>query len=556
MSTGAVNSVPSLSECLQYLWSCSGDELTQLVSDLYGLSKEDKTICYCVALLCYCVTLSMQIPCEMQLRVVLTDQHKKDSLVSAGTGSGKTLLIILNALLDAPDKQLVTLVISPLKCLQVTQENNFNTQYGIPAVLINEDTPRENTWWTENIWNSRNRSPGTAQILIVTAEQLFKSHEGHLPCLAILLHNHSVQKHVTHVIIDEAHNIYTAGLPHYGHIEKNLLKTGCVSIHVSSNHPNMTYATHKVINNIENLCNYECFLAVPFSISGQPWVLIFVNNKGIVKHYHSKMSSRYLELTHTSFTTQTGICCILIATLSQSVGVDFPDVKIVCTVGLPGMTVDTLQHAGRALRNSDDNALFIIFYKPWVQDIALSEYTEGDLLDPDCPRGKLRSHAQQCEQAPLSSLRLVKGPECLHSKFANYLGDTSVEGSVPVAVDLLDLQDFLPGTFPYVPPPRSPTQKAKRPQNIYCPVQEHPFLKHCLIRWLELVHSEDPLCSCTTLVWAHLSKFNRAEDITLLLEQTTEWASEWSHGLYEVITQFDIDYACISEKRVVQRKQK
>jgi hypothetical protein len=132
----------------------------------------------------------------------------------------------------------------------------------------------------------------------------------------------------------------------------------------------------------------------------------------------------------------------------------------------------------------------------------------------------------------------------------------------------LDLQDFLPGTFPYVPPPLSPTQKAKRPQNIYCPVQEHPFLKHCLIRWLELVHSEDPLCSvrpphiilsdiqCTTLVWAHLSKFNRAEDITLLLEQTTEWASEWSHGLYEVITQFDIDYACISEKRVVQRKQK
>jgi hypothetical protein len=103
------------------------------------------------------------------------------------------------------------------------------------------------------------------------------------------------------------------------------------------------------------------------------------------------------------------------------------------------MTVDTLQHAGRALRNSDDNALFIIFYKPWVQDIALSEYTEGDLLDPDCPRGKLRSHTQQCEQAPLSSLRLVKGPECLHSKFANYLGDTSVEGSVPVAVDLVCL---------------------------------------------------------------------------------------------------------------------
>jgi superfamily II DNA helicase RecQ len=130
----------------------------------------------------------------------------------------------------------------------------------------------------------------------VTVEQLFKSREGHLPHLAILLRNHSFQKHVACVIVDEAHNIYTAGLPHYGldtfrpawgrlgelrailpssvpwaflsatlppcirgYIKKNLLKMGCVSIHISSNRPNTTYATHKVINNIDNLCNYECF---------------------------------------------------------------------------------------------------------------------------------------------------------------------------------------------------------------------------------------------------------------------------------------------------------
>ena len=47
-------------------------------------------------------------------------------------------------------------------------------------------------------------------------EQLFKTREGHLPRLALLLRNHSFQKHVTRVVVDEAHNIYTAGLPHYG----------------------------------------------------------------------------------------------------------------------------------------------------------------------------------------------------------------------------------------------------------------------------------------------------------------------------------------------------
>ena len=208
-------------------------------------------------------------------------------------------------------------------------------------------------------------------------EQLFKSREGHLPRLALLLRNHSFQKHVTRVVVDKAHNIYTAGLPHYGldafcpawgclgelqailpssvrwaflsatlplhirsSIEKQVLKPGYVSIHVSSNRPNTMYATHEVVNNIDDLCNYECFLAVPFSLAGQPWVLIFVDSKelacrisshldsclpsqyqdrGVVKHYHSKMSSKYLEYTHEAFTTQTGMCCVLVATSSQSV---------------------------------------------------------------------------------------------------------------------------------------------------------------------------------------------------------------------------------------------
>ena len=117
MSMRAVDTVPSLSEHLHFLHSCSSDELVWLVSVLNlaerlpqafldGLAEEDRTTCYHVTLLCYCVTLSVQIPCEMQLRVVLAKQHKKDSLVSAGTGSSKTLPTILNALLDTPDQWL------------------------------------------------------------------------------------------------------------------------------------------------------------------------------------------------------------------------------------------------------------------------------------------------------------------------------------------------------------------------------------------------------------------------------------------------------------------
>jgi hypothetical protein len=75
--------------------------------------------------------------------------------------------------------------------------------------------------------------------------------------------------------------------------------------------------------------------------------------------------------------------------------------------------VNVLQHAGRALCNSDEDALFIVFYEPWVHDISLDEYNEGDLCDPDRPRGPLKSSSKPRERAPISCLQLVKSVNCL-----------------------------------------------------------------------------------------------------------------------------------------------
>ena len=111
------------------------------------LDEGDKTICLWAVLICYSITSSTQVPCEMQLKVVLANWNGKDCLVSAGTGSRKTLPITLSALLDPPEKRFVSFVLSPLKCLQVMQESDFNSHYGIPAVVINEDTLREDAWW-------------------------------------------------------------------------------------------------------------------------------------------------------------------------------------------------------------------------------------------------------------------------------------------------------------------------------------------------------------------------------------------------------------------------
>ena len=99
-----------------------------------------------------------------------------------------------------------------------------------------------------------------------------------------------------------------------------------------------------------------------------------------------------------------------------------------CTVGLPSTTVDTLQRGGRAFRNSNKNALFVVFYEPWVHEIDLDLYNNGNNLDPDQPRTKLKPNSQHRERAPYSSMMLVRRKRCIRCHFADYLADKSPEG--------------------------------------------------------------------------------------------------------------------------------
>ena len=64
------------------------------------------------------VTNGKKIPREFQLEAVLALLSGRDSLIDAGTGSGKTLCMVLPALLDP---KAVSLVVSPLKRLQILQ---------------------------------------------------------------------------------------------------------------------------------------------------------------------------------------------------------------------------------------------------------------------------------------------------------------------------------------------------------------------------------------------------------------------------------------------------
>ncbi|KAF8908602.1 hypothetical protein CPB84DRAFT_1725038 [Gymnopilus junonius] len=161
-----MDTVPDLPTHLETLRACPAACLDDFIRDLSlnvderiplaflnGLNDSDKLLCWRAILICYTVTQGQQIPREMQLRAVLADFNGLDSLISAGTGSGKTLPTALKILLDNPADHLTTITLSPLKRLQVTQENDFNSRYNICTVVINEDTPRDEAWW--DVCNTR-----------------------------------------------------------------------------------------------------------------------------------------------------------------------------------------------------------------------------------------------------------------------------------------------------------------------------------------------------------------------------------------------------------------
>ena len=130
------------------------------------------------------------------------------------------------------------------------------------------------------------------------------------------------QKRISRVNVDEAHFIYTAGTALYGlaafrhawgrldelrvllpaliiwavysatfppHIlkavENKVMCPNYVYIHTSSNRPNITYATHEVIDTIEDPRNYECFLMNPkdFNIDEQPHFLYLLMTRNSQK---------------------------------------------------------------------------------------------------------------------------------------------------------------------------------------------------------------------------------------------------------------------------------
>jgi superfamily II DNA helicase RecQ len=212
---------------------------------------------------------------------------------------------------------------------------------------------------------------GKFAVLIIQPEQL-QPFGGHLPRFAQVLRNPHFSKLVKRVHVDEAHSIYTAGISLYGqppfrsawgklgelrfvlpkntplqalsgtfppHIvrcvrEQLLFHSDNVTIHLTSNQPNITYAVHPIVGSLKIFQNLQFLIPEhedqPFDPKRIPKTIVFhddpqeaanaatylnsIQNHQIAKHYHSVMSLAYLERTFQDFASPDGTTRILHAT--------------------------------------------------------------------------------------------------------------------------------------------------------------------------------------------------------------------------------------------------
>ncbi|KAF8486547.1 P-loop containing nucleoside triphosphate hydrolase protein [Russula emetica] len=556
------------------------------------LDTSERETVYRCCLLLSTVTNGEKIPREFQLKAVLTLLAGKDCLIDAGTGSGKTLCMILPALLDPTA---VSLVVSPLKRLQVLQVAEFQS-YGLTAACINEDTPNSTEFW-------KSVQAGDFTILIVQPEQL-QPFGGHLPRLAQVLRNSQFSKLIKRTHVDEAHTIYTAGIPLYGqpafraawgnlgelrlllrkntpfqalsgtlppHItncvtERLLFPSDYVMINLTSNRPNITYATYPITGLLSNFQNLQ-FL-VPehgnrtFDPKIIPKTIIFHDNLHeaanaanylnslfpetmrrlrLVKHYHSNMSTDYLEHTFQDFASPDGTTRILCATSGASTGLDVLDINCVIQYGLCRDIPNGLRRCGRCGRAASTSALFLILYEPWAMTADLSSL-KCDLNDPDQPLQALTKTSKKPERTGAAMYQLIQSSNCIRRFFANYLCD-----GTPTAVDFtnqfccdrhgdgFNLFDFFPGKIrtaeSLVFVDQGVNAATSRPK--YRPVKEREPLKATLYAWRSRVHRNDPLRGTPQ------TSLTNVNQLKTLVGAGSDWAGEWGQKIVDEICSFD-----------------
>ncbi|KAJ7129944.1 hypothetical protein C8R46DRAFT_925038 [Mycena filopes] len=534
-----------------------------------------------------------KIPRQLQILAAIAVHQGKDLLVRSGTGSGKTLVMIIPLLLQ--DKKAVAITISLLRLIQDNHVTEF-AKYGIPSIAINCFTPDDPALWTSL------RNHELYRHYSVSPEQC-SPYQGHIPKFAKLLRDPKWAKAVKLLQIDEAHFIVTTGqskgkegafLPAFSDLGERvrvhlpsstvctaysasmptrihdvLMKTlrmdpnNTVKVELSTNCPNLIHATIPMVGGLNDFNNLNFLLPTP------PKCIVFIDDKKkagrLARHlnnsdllsqdlkgkrpfreFHSGMSKPYLEETIAAF--RSGNVLGLIATESASNGFDVPDIRLIVIDGVPKSMYEEDQRAGRGGRDEKE-CLVLTIAEPWA-------FNNSALTDPDHEPDKKELRTEK------GVIEFASTKQCRRKMLAKHNDDNTSQALDFTTKwccdnhdDGFDLAFYLPSLRPQLSDDSDSEleQPPKRPRKRYRTVALREPLVSELEEWRQKVHTSDPVAKdfpigyilddkAISLLARELpGAFRIPADITAFLEETPEWHSLYALDVLGTIRLHDAD---------------
>ncbi|KAJ7882740.1 P-loop containing nucleoside triphosphate hydrolase protein [Mycena olivaceomarginata] len=521
-------------------------------------------------------------PRELQIRAAIAIRQGKDLVVRSGTGTGKTIAMILPLLMLPNDA--IAITISPLRLIQDNHVSEFS-KYGISSLAINCHTPA-----TPALWKSIEKHTQFRHYS-VSPEQC-GPFQGHIPRFAKLLRDQEWVKKIRLLQIDEAHFIVTAGQakgketafrPAFSNLGERLRvhlpsttpcaaysasmpkrvmdvvtktlrmdPTNTVTVELSTNRPNLVYATIPMIGTINNLSNLNFLAPQPFPANYiLPLSVIFVDDKKKTstiarnlnsrlppelaaskpfRKFHSGMSKQYLEDTAARF--RSGEVRGLVATQCASNGFDVPNIRLVVLYGVPQSVFEEDQRGGRGGRDGLE-CLVLTIAESWA-------YNNLAELDPNHQPDTKERRTEKAMVAKASSKL------CRRSILAKHNDDDTAEALFFTSRTCCDNDDplfnlsyWLPGMSLSVSDDSEEETPAKKVRKRYRPVPARESLELALNAWRDITsYLTHPL------FFSHASCLLVSEspaEITSFLEETPEWHARYALDVLTVICLYDTE---------------
>ncbi|KAF9556931.1 P-loop containing nucleoside triphosphate hydrolase protein [Agrocybe pediades] len=387
-------------------------------------------------------------PREFQIEAIKAQLLRKDVLVHAGTGAGKTMIAAgPHAMTDS--KGMVSFVVSPLIALQEEQAQTFRDEFGLRATAINS----AHEGCTNEVMNKI--CDGEWQIVLISPEIMLSAKFRDNVIL-----NPKMASRILAVVVDEAHvishwgadfrkdygqlgilrSMLPAGTPFVAmsatlsrKIRRDVLKKlefnekAYLNLDIGNDRSNVSIVVRSIHNTMATFSDMD--FVIPKGVTRAddiPLTFIYADkisdgvgieerltellpeslrDQGLIRPYSAAYTVEHREIVMELF--RAGIIRVLVCTDAAGMGCNIPDIDVVVQWKLPTSVSAFVQRAGRAARDPKRTGIAVLLVEKTVFDADLSNISESNAKNitqkgvqqstayPKAPKGYAIKHGVQ-----------------------------------------------------------------------------------------------------------------------------------------------------------------